>query len=169
MKVLFRPSYDEHVAHLTVRQRQESSEVSQMASWVLFAFNLGFVPALLVFRDLYLMAAGVFVVNAVIVIFLLSWQQKKNLRSYYERVWPELENHDCEIELSENGVLCRHAGNHTFFPWKNIKKIIQDDSMITFDAGHTALLVSKRGFDDKESSDAFLAEAKRLAEAAKVA
>ncbi len=162
MKVLFRPSYEEHVAFLANRQREQQSKSNNHITWIFFSFNLGVVPAMLFLMDKELWALGVFVFNAVMLIFLLAWQQKTSLRAYYEKVWPELEVHDCEIDLSDSGVSCEHAGNQNFYPWNNVRFVGENDQIIYFDVGPTQLLASKRGFTTTAEARAFFDLARKL-------
>lgn len=156
MKVIFRPSVDEHVEFLAESQRQRQSKTTNTITWIFFSFNLGFVPAILFLNDLVWVALAVFAFNALVMIVLLSWQNKNSLRKYYEDVWPELEQHDCEIAVDEKGVECEHAGNQNFYPWENVRSIGETDRLVFFDVGPTYVLASKRGFSNHEEAKAFI-------------
>ena len=159
MKVIFRPSVDEHVEFLAESQRQRQAKTTNTVTWIFFSFNLGFVPAILFLNDLLLAAFIVFAFNAFLMIVLLSWQNKSSLRKYYEDFWPELEQHECEIVVDAKGVDCMHAGNRNFYPWKNVRSIGETDRLIFFDVGPTYVLASKRGFSKDEEAKAFIESA----------
>ena len=165
MRVIFRPSLEEHIEFLTARQKQNRPRASNAVTWIIFAFNLGFVPALLLFNDLLWSGIIIFVVNALMMIFLLSWQQTENLRTHYLETWPQLELHDCEITIDENVVESKHAGNRNSFPWTNVRCIGSTDRLIFFDVGTTQVLVSRRGFANDEEAKQFIALAKGYQEA----
>ena len=156
MKVTFRPSIDEHVEFLAERQKQVQSSVSHNFTWLLFIFNLAVVPAIFIFNDFIWLAITVFAVNAIVMIILLSWQQKSGLRKYYEDVWPHLENHICEIRIDEKGFECEHAGNLNSYLWKNVRAVGATAKLIFFDVGPTQVLISKRGFADEQNTKEFI-------------
>lgn len=160
MKVVFRPSLQEHIEFLTDRQKRNQPKVSSTVTWIFFAFNLGFVPAMLISNDHFWAGIVLFVINAVMLIFLLSWQQTNNIRKYYQETWPQLEDHDCEITIDENGVESKHAGNRNFFPWANVRTIGQTERLIFFDVGPTNVLVSKRCFINDDEGKKFIDLAK---------
>lgn len=162
MKVTFRPSVEERVAFMAALQREQQSHISQSISWIFFAFNLAVVPGLFIYNDMYVVALVVFLVNAVLEIFLLSWQQKKALREYVQRTSPEIEEYDSEVRIDERGITCEHAGNLTFYSWKNIRSIAETDQVIYFDSGSLKMFVPKSAFGNTDGAAALLREARRL-------
>ena len=165
MKVVFRPSLEERVAFMAGMQRQQQSVASQSVSWIFFTFNLGVVPAFLLYKEMYIPALLVFGFNAAVAIFLLSWQQKRNIADYVRRTSPNLEDFDAEIDIGEGGIACEHAGNRTFYSWRNIQSVDQTDEVVSFNTGYAMMFVPKRALD-LVNAEEFIAEAKRLKTAA---
>ncbi|MFL6374037.1 MAG: YcxB family protein [Pyrinomonadaceae bacterium] len=160
MKVVFTPSYDEQVAFAAAHQKRYRPRLTSMLSNAFVALNLVLIPAALIFDNRAVFGITAFALNLALY-FLLSWQQRRVLRAYYETVWPTLEKNLCEIDLDEEGVSCRHAGNRNFIPWPNVRNIFQNKQLVILDGGHTQILASKRGFATEDDAKAFVTEAKQ--------
>jgi hypothetical protein len=160
MKVVFTPSLDEQVAFADAHQKRYRPRLATVFSNAFIALNLALIPAALIFDNRAIFGITAFGLNLVL-FFLLSWQQKRLLRSYYETAWPTLEDYPCEIDLGDVGISANHAGNRSFIPWSNVQNVFQNKYSVIIDSGHTQMLASKRGFASEEETKAFVAEAKQ--------
>lgn len=161
MKVTFCPSREEHIEFLLERQKQRQSKATNYILWLFLIFNIWIVPGILIYWERVWTGLAAFALNLVLVLFVWSVQQKGSVRKHFENAWPELEKFDCEIEIDELGLSCEHAGNKSFYPWRNIEAIGSMLGQIFFDAGPATVLLSKRAFVDKQAEMDFFEQAQK--------
>jgi len=166
MKVTFRPSREEHIEFLLERQKQRQSKATNYILWLFLIFNIWIVPGILIYWERVWTGLAAFALNLVLVLFVWPSQQKGSVRKHFENSWPELEKFDCEIEINELGLSCEHAGNKSFYPWRNIEAIGSMLGQISFEADPATVLLSKRAFADKQAEEDFIQQAQEYKTAA---
>jgi hypothetical protein len=161
VKVSFYPSTDDY-AHIA-EQINKSAKFPKTSQYALFAFlslNLMGLPLTLWYFDLVFAGMAVFLASLIFAFLFLPALLKADYRNYYRSMFTSMENEVAEVELTDEGIWCRHSGDHSFHNWKNIKRIEESKQAIFFFFENNGLAVNKTGFGYDAEKDRFLTFAK---------
>ena len=162
VKVSYYPTTDD-LAHVS-EKINKSYKLQSRAKYALqgfLAINLVGLPVVLWLVDAVIFGIAVFVINIVFALIFLPAIVSSDYRRYYRTMFSRREEDICEIELSEDGISCRHAGDFSFHSWKNVRELEETKTSIYFFFEHNGIGVAKTGFAFDEQKDLFLAFAKR--------
>ena len=162
LKVAFYPTTDD-LAYI-VEKINKSYKLPSQAQYALQAFltvNLVGLPLVLWYYDAFVIAIGVFVLNAIFGAVFLPAVVRSDYRRYFRVMFGKIEDDIVEVELTDDGLWCRHAGDSSFHAWKNVKLLEETKNSIYFFFEHKGMAVAKSGFAYDEEKDRFLTFAKQ--------
>ena len=161
LKVRFYPTTDD-LAYITqkIHNSRKLGTRSQLALQGFLVTNLVALPAIFLFLDAWLIGLAALAINALFVIGFLPALLTSDYRTYFREMFGSIEDDIVEVELTDEGIWCRHSGNISFFPWANITLVEETKQAIYFFYEHNGMAVAKTGFAYDEEKDRFLAFAK---------
>lgn len=162
VKISFYPETDD-LAYVA-EQVNKSYKFPKRAAYTFQAFlflNFIGLPAVLLYFELVIAALVVFALNLLFAIVFTPTILRADYRRYFRSMFQSIENELAEVELTDNGVWCRHADCMSFYSWNKIKRLEETKQSIYFFFEHTGLAVTKSGFAYDEEKNRFLAFAKR--------
>lgn len=162
LTVSFYPSTDDY-AHIA-EQVNKSGKLPVRSQYALIAFlvlNLMGLPLTLWYFELFIFGMAVFLLSLIFAMLFLPALIKVDYRNYYRSMFASMENEVAEVELTGDGIWCRHSGDFSFHSWKNIKRIEESRESIYFFCEHNGMAVNKTGFAFDAEKDRFLTFAKR--------
>lgn len=162
IKVSFYPTTDD-LAYV-VEKINKSYRLPSHAQYALqtyLAVNLVGLPFVLWYYEALLAGVAVLLVNLAFAVVFLPAIIRSDYRRYFRVMFGGIENEVVEVELTDDGVWCRHAGDSSFHAWKNIKLLEETKQSVYFFFEHNGMAVSKTGFAYDEEKDRFLAFAKQ--------
>lgn len=162
LKVSFYPNTDDlaHISERINRSYRLPSKANQ-ALQAFVVFNLVGMPAVLWFFDAFFVGIAIFLVNVVVALALLPALRRVDYRQYFRAMFSNIEDDLVEVELTDEGVWCRRADDHSFHSWKSIKLLEETKDAIYFFFEHNGIAVAKTGFAYDEEKDLFLGKAKQ--------
>lgn len=161
LKVSFYPSTDDF-AHIA-EQINKPAKLAATSQYALIAFlvlNLMGLPLTLWYFEYVLSGMAVFLLSVIFAMLFLPALIKADYRKYYRAMFASMENDVVEVELTGDGIWCRHSGDFSFHGWTNIKRIEESRQSIYFFFEHSGLAVNKTGFAYDGEKDRFLTFAK---------
>lgn len=157
--VEFHPSLDDYVAVMHKRS-QEHATLPVLAKFCLQAFlgvNAIGLPAILLFFNYPLLAIASIALNLAFAIFFLPAVFKSDYRRYFRSVYgPDFDNELIAVELTDDGVWCRHRGDASFFSWRSVRAIEENSDAILIHFQASSLPVRKSGFPYVEQERSFI-------------
>lgn len=115
-----------------------------------FVFYLGY----------YLAGFVLFIINLCFFLFLGDKIAKENYKAFYRSFFSGDEYKETEIELLENGVICRSVDGDIFFQWYNLKEIVETKNSIYFFTKANGITICKNSFESDSRKQEFLMFAK---------
>lgn len=161
IKVSFYPVTDDY-AYIAeqVNKAYKFPTRAQYALNVFLALNFAGLPAVLWYFDQFIAGLVVFVVNLLFAVFFLPSVLSADYKRYFRLLFGDSENEVAEVELTEDGVWCRHSDSSSFTSWKKITRLEETKNSIYFFLDHSGVAVSKSGFGYDEEKNRFLSFAK---------
>ena len=162
VRVTYYPTTDD-LAHIS-EKINKSYHLQSRAKYALqgfLAINLLGLPVVLWLVDAVLVGIAVFIINVVFALIFLPAIVSSDYRRYYRSMFSKVEDDLCEVELTDEGILCRHGGDFSFHSWKNVRELEETKTSIYFFFEHNGIGVAKTGFAFDEQKDLFLAFSKR--------
>lgn len=162
LRVSFYPTTDDF-AYIS-EQINKSYKFPNRANFAIQAFlflNFIGLPAVLLYFELVLAGAVVFILNLLFAIVFLPAILRSDYRHYYRSMFNSIENEVCEVELTDEGVWCRHSGCSSFHAWEKVKRLEETKRSIYFFLDLNGLAVAKSGFAFDEEKNRFLTFAKQ--------
>ena len=160
-KVTFYPNVDDLAyAAQKINKSYKFPARAQHAMLAFLTLNMFGLPLVLWYFGQPFMAMGVLVLSALFAGLFVPALIRSDYSHYFTSMYGYLENELCEVELSGDGVSCRHKDDHSFFSWNSIKEIEETKTAIHFVMASSALTVPKTGFSYDEEKNRFLEFAK---------
>jgi hypothetical protein len=167
--VEFYPSIEDYV-HVAKIQNEKHAALT---SWSKFTFQAFFVvntilPPVVLAIFQYPIAAFIwFLLDVILAAVFLPAIVKADYRRFYRSVYgEEFENQLVKVELTHDGIFCRHLYDFSFHDWKSVTGIEETDEAIFVNLKTSSLPVRKSGFPYIERQNEFTAFARsRQAEA----
>ena len=162
LKVSFYPTTDD-LAYVVekINKSYRLPSRAQYALQIYLAVNLVGLPLVLWNYDAVLAGLAVFLINLGFALVFLPAIIRSDYRRYFRVMYGGIENEIVEVELTDEGVWCRHSGDSSFHAWKNIKLLEETKQSIYFFFDKNGMAVSKTGFAYDDEKDRFLTFAKK--------
>ncbi len=162
IKVSFYPSTDDYAY---IAQKVNSAyKLPSRAQYALQAFlliNMLGLPAVLWYFDQLLVGLAVLIVSLILSIAFLPALLRSDYRHYFSSAFGSIEKEVAEVELTDDGVWCRHSDSSSFHPWKKINRLEETKQSIYFFFDHNGMAVAKTGFAFDDEKNRFLTFAKQ--------
>lgn len=162
LKVSFYPSTDDYAY---IAQKVNSTyKFPSRAQYALQAFlllNMIGLPAVLWYFDQLLAGLAAFVISSLFAILFLPAILRLDYRHYFSSLFGDIENELAEVELTDEGIWCRHSESSSFNSWKKIKRLEEHKQSIFFFFDHNGIAVAKSGFAYDDEKNRFLTFAKQ--------
>lgn len=162
LKVSFYPSTDDYAY---IAQRVNSAyKFPARAQYALNAFlllNMIGLPAVLWYFDQLLAGLAAFIISSLFAIVFLPAILRLDYRQYFSSLFGDIENELAEVELTDEGIWCRHSESSSFNSWKKIKRLEEHKQSIFFFFDHNGIAVAKSGFAYDDEKNRFLTFAKQ--------
>ena len=156
--VEFNPSIEDYV--YVGSSRSKSQQLKLWTKYLLQAFcliNMIGLPAALLYFAHPILAISCFAFNVFFVIFVLPAILKTDYRKYYRSaLGDDFEKEIVRIELTADGVYCRHNGDASFHRWGNIINIEETVGSIYLHLRASSVIVRKSGFSSELRKKEFL-------------
>lgn len=162
LKVSFYPSTDDYAY---IAQKVNSAyKFPARAQYALNAFlllNMIGLPAVLWYFDQLLAGLAAFIISSLFAIVFLPAILQLDYRQYFSSLFGDIENELAEVELTNEGIWCRHSESSSFNSWKKIKRLEEHKQSIFFFFDHNGIAVAKSGFAYDDEKNRFLTFAKQ--------
>jgi YcxB-like protein len=155
--VEFYPSIDDYV--YIARQVNRSNAFSSWTKFTLQAFfvvNAIGLPAVLLYFGYLFPSIAIFTLNIFFASFFLPAITKFDYRRFFRSIYGNLENELVRVELTNEGVFCRHLSDVSFHSWRSITAIEETEESIFFHLRGTAIIARKSGFPYEDQKKQFL-------------
>lgn len=167
--VEFYPSIEDYVDAGKIHNEKHAA----LTSWTKFTLQAFFVintilpPAILFIFEYPVAALMWFGLDIILLLVFLPEILKFDYRRFYRSVYgEEFENQLVKVELTREGIFCRHLGDFSFHGWKSVTSLGETDEAIFVNFKTSSLPVRKSGFPYIERQNEFTAFARsRLVEA----
>ena len=160
-KVTFYPSVDDIAyAAQKVNKSYKFPAHAQYAMLAFLALNMLGLPFALWYFGQPFIALGVLVLSAIFAGVFVPALITADYQHYFNAMYGNLEDELCEVELTSEGVTCRHQSDQAFYAWNSVKEIEETKTAIHFVMRNSALTVTKSGFSYDEEKNRFLEYAK---------
>lgn len=162
LKVSFYPSTDDYAY---IAQKVNSAyKFPARAQYALNAFlllNMIGLPAVLWYFDQLLAGLAAFIISSLFATVFLPAILRLDYRQYFSSLFGDIENELAEVELTNEGIWCRHSESSSFNSWKKIKRLEEHKQSIFFFFDHNGIAVAKSGFAYDDEKNRFLTFAKQ--------
>ncbi len=161
-KVSFYPSTDDY-AYIAqkVSSAQEFPKLGQYGLQAFLAVNMFALPLVLWYFDQFLVGLIVFALELLFSIAILPSLMTSDFKQHYRTIYSGVEKDLLEVELTDEGLWCRHPATKVFVEWSEVKRIEETKSSIYFFFDHNGMVVAKSGFAYDDEKNRFLSFAKR--------
>lgn len=155
---VFKPEKDDFI-HIS-RVVSSAASYSRRAELVFHSFlviNAIFVPALLIYLDYWKIGLAIFIINILVVIYLVPMDQRKAETDYFREFYDDIsgdERH--EMELSEKGINYRCPGHGVFVAWDFITEIRESPDTLFFFTKHGGYPLRKSAFGSSDVEKGFV-------------
>jgi hypothetical protein len=168
MIVEFYPSIEDNV-HVAARVGASVTPktIATYAYQLFLLVNAIIFPAFLIFSNLVLLGAVVFLLNLVVLAFIVRRASTDSIREYYRRIYGNRENRVARVELTQEGIKYSADGGWSFWPWRRITAIEETRDSIFFYFDGNGFGVRTSGFAYDEEMKTFLQTARTLRTSAK--
>ena len=162
IKVSFYPVTDDY-AYIAeqVNKAYKFPTRAQYSLQAFLALNAVGLPVVLWYFDQFVVGIAVFILNMLFSILFLPAILRSDYRHYFRSLFGDIENEVVEVELTDDGVWCRHSDANSFHAWTKVLRLEESKSSIYLFLDHSGIAVAKSGFGYDDDKNRFLSFAKQ--------
>lgn len=161
--VEFHPSIEDYV-HVGKIQNEKHAALTSWTKFTLQAFfiiNTILPPVVLAIFEYPIAAFVWFVLDVILAVVFLPAIVKFDYRRFYRSVYgDDFEDELIRVELTSEGIYCRHLHDYSFHAWRSVESIVETDETVFFNFKISSLPVNKSGFPYIEMQNEFTAFAR---------